>query len=303
MAEGMVNSSFKKSLKGAIFLLASSISLNGLFAQAISLENTTDINEKDEQFFIGGGYAVTKQISGAGYSCEIYNAEHGLPTSDANYVFGSSDGHVWIGGYAGIFRYDGMVFEKLPPASGFTSGRGFFEDSKNRIWVATNDNGVVVVDGDQVQHFTYRDGLPSSSIRVFAEDKNENIFIGTTSGLAYVDKSGKVNLLSDKRLDKERILRLDSDFNGRVYGQTKNGAVFLIEDCRIKSFYTGRELGMGKITTLLADHENAGKVYLGTENNYVYYGVFGSTASRCTKIDVSPLKIFTGSAGTVPAYG
>ena len=59
---------------------------------------------------MGGGYAVTKQIKQSGYTCEIYNALNGLPTSDANFVLGSSDGHVWICGYSGVIRYDGSVF-------------------------------------------------------------------------------------------------------------------------------------------------------------------------------------------------
>ena len=34
----------------------------------------------------GGGYSASGQISGAGYSSQIYDASSGLPTSDANYI-------------------------------------------------------------------------------------------------------------------------------------------------------------------------------------------------------------------------
>ena len=132
---------------------------------------------------IGGGYAVTGQIGQVDYTTEIYNATNGLPTSDANFILGSKSGYIWICGYSGVIRYDGTSFERLPTLSGLTSGRGLFEDSKGRLWVATNDNGVVVLENEKSRHYTWQDGLPSSSIRIFSEDNKGNIFVGTTAGI------------------------------------------------------------------------------------------------------------------------
>ncbi|WP_294430089.1 ATP-binding protein [uncultured Treponema sp.] len=239
--------------------------------------------------YSGGGFAATGQIAKVGYTSEIYDATSGLPTSDANFVLGAKNGYVWIGGYSGIIRYNGSIFDRLPTSFGLTSGRGLFEDSKERIWVATNDNGVVVLDGEKTRHYTYKDGLPSSSIRIFSEDNNGNIFIGTTAGLAYIDKSGKLYPINDARLNKERILKLSSDYNGRVYGHTKNGKIFVIDDCEVTRVYTSEELGMEKITTIMSDPANAGKLYFGTQGSLIYYGDFGRDSSQLKKIDVSPL--------------
>ena len=111
---------------------------------------------------IGGGYALTGQSASVGYRAEVYDETNGLITSDANYILGATDGYIWIGSYSGIFRYDGTVFEKIDYSEGLTSGRGLFEDRKGRIWVGTNDNGVVVIDGDATSWLTYKDRLPSS---------------------------------------------------------------------------------------------------------------------------------------------
>ncbi|MBR4319344.1 MAG: hybrid sensor histidine kinase/response regulator, partial [Oscillospiraceae bacterium] len=142
---------------------------------------------KEEYTAYGGGYAATKQLSSVGYTTKVYDASNGLPTSDAMFLLGASDGHMWIGGYSGVICYDGSTFERMDTSGGLTNARAFFEDSQQRIWVGTNDNGVVVIDGNESTHLTYREGLPSSSIRIFSEDKNGNIFIGTTSGVCYVD--------------------------------------------------------------------------------------------------------------------
>ncbi|MCR5253146.1 MAG: response regulator [Treponema sp.] len=239
---------------------------------------------------IGGGYAVTGQLSQVDYTTEVYDATNGLPTSDANYILGEKEGYIWICGYSGIIRYDGTTFEHLPTYFGLTSGRGLFEDSRKRLWVATNDNGVVVLENEKARHYTYNDGLSSSSIRIFAEDNKGNIFIGTTAGVCYVDKFGKLSRVSDPRINDERILRLDSDYNGRVYGQTKKGLIFSIDDCKITNVYSSKELGIETITTIMCDPLRPAKLYIGTESNSLYYGDFGSNVENLRKIDVSPLK-------------
>lgn len=238
----------------------------------------------------GGGYAVIKQYPDLGYTSMIYDASNGLPTSDANCILGSRTGNIWIGGYSGIIRYDGNIFERLPTANGLTSGRAFYEDSKGRIWVGTNDNGVVLIDGEDIRQYTYKDGLPSSSIRNFAEDKEGNIFIATTSGLAFIKENGLLYHLSDAVLNTERILKLDSDSSGTIYGQTTNGIVFSVKKRNVSEIYTSAELDMPKITTLLADPVNEGKVYLCCEGGKIYYGDFGKKSSELQEIDISPIK-------------
>ena len=97
----------------------------------------------------GGGYAITGQLQSVGYTTELYDAQNGLPTSDANCILSSRDGYIWVGGYSGILKYDGVSFERLDSSGGLTNGRAFYEDTEGRIWVGTNDNGVVVIDNGE----------------------------------------------------------------------------------------------------------------------------------------------------------
>ncbi len=256
---------------------------DGMTAYAAGENSSDDIK-------YGGGYAASGQIADVGYTCEIYDASNGLPTSDANFILSSSDGHIWVGGYSGIMCYDGTSFERMDTSDGLTSGRGLFEDSRGRIWVATNDNGIVVVDGEESTHITYKEGLPSSSIRIFAEDIEGDVFVGTTAGVCYIDQQMNVRILDDGRINDSIILKLDSDSRGRIYGQTSGGAIFAIDDHEITEYYTGEELGLGKITSLLADPNAAGMVYIGTESNAVYHGNLGEKADYMTRIDVTPIE-------------
>ncbi|SCY28110.1 hybrid sensor histidine kinase/response regulator [Butyrivibrio sp. INlla14] len=226
----------------------------------------------------GGGYAVTRQLEGVGYAAYIYDATNGLPTSDAMCILGSSDGHIWIGGYSGVVRYDGILFERLDTSKGLTSARTLFEDSKNRIWVGTNDNGVVLLDGKERTQFTVFDGLPSSSIRSIAEDYRGNFIIGTTQGLCYIDENFKIKKIENGILNTERILKLELGADGKIYGHTANGYIFTIENCLVTSIYSGKDLGMAKITTMMTDPYHGGSLYICTEKGYIYHGKLGTKA-------------------------
>ena len=239
---------------------------------------------------IGGGYAVTGQLNNVGYSAELYDATNGLPTSDANYVLAASDGYIWIGGYSGIIRYDGSSFERLDSTGGLTSGRVLFEDSTGRIWIGTNDNGVIVLKGRDSAHYTYEDGLPSSSIRCFAEDGNGRVYIGSTSGISYVDEDGTLRQLTDQKIGNDTIVRMTADSEGTVYGNVRSGAIFTIENGMVTRYHTSEDLGIAKITTIFADPDNPGKIYLGTDSEYVYYGIFGAPNRQMKRITVSPIE-------------
>ena len=196
------------------------------FAAFCSYAAQTDVPESEDviqRHLIGGGYAATEQIKGAYFLPVLYDASNGLPTSEANCILATRDGYIWIGGYSGVVRYDGINFEKLPVSDGLTSARFMFEDSLGRIWVATNESGVVVIDGKDRIRYTKSDGLSSDSVSAFAEDSRGNVFIGSTAGISYVDAQMKLHRIDDERINSERILRLVSDPNKTVYGHTGNG--------------------------------------------------------------------------------
>ncbi|SHH11794.1 Signal transduction histidine kinase [Butyrivibrio fibrisolvens DSM 3071] len=284
-------------------LVASSLSVIALIASlcAITLiadcfsisaygSNVEMSQDAEDAALIGGGFAVTGQSSSLGYSAVIYDEKNGLLTSEANYILGSSDGYIWIGSYSGIYRYDGIVFDRIDYSEGLTSGRGLFEDSKGRIWIGTNDNGVVMIEGERATWITYKEGLPSSSIRHFAEDLEGNIYIGTTAGVCYADTDLNIHIIGEELFGNERVLKLDSDSAGTVYGSTKDGTVFSIKNKNIDKVYKAGDLCDRTITTILADPAQDGYVYLCTNDGTIYHGEFGKKAKEMKLISTTPIK-------------
>ena len=234
----------------------------------------TETAAEEERSCCGGGAAVTGQLSGTGYAAQLYNADNGLPTSDANSILAGSDGFIWIGGYSGLIRYDGSSFERQDSSGGITNANVVFEDSMHRLWVGTNDNGIVVRDKDVEKNFGYNDGLRSMSIRAISEDDKGNIIIGTTQGMCYVDSSLEIHNLTDPQLDSLYILDLTADKDGSVYGNARNGAFFRIRDLRLTDYYNSSDLGISNVTTIFPDPLKTGSVYLGTESGRVCHGSY-----------------------------
>ena len=256
---------------------------------AESAEKSLDAPKGDSVVRTGGGYAVTGQLGNIGYSAKLYDASNGLPTSDANCILSTDDGYVYIGGYSGIIRYDGNVFERLPANDGLTNGRAMFQDSKKRIWVGTNDNGVVLMDGDERIRFTYKEGLRSSSVRAIAEDTDGTVYIGTAVGVYYVGEDMVLHMVDDERINSQSIDHLSSDYQGRIYGNTWSGEMFYIEKGVVKEVVAGSDIEIGDIKSIYADKRHKGMIYMGTGYDRIYYGRFGNHISTLDGITVSPL--------------
>ena len=121
-------------LRRLISICMAAMLMCGLFAStARAAEEGMTSDPRYAGLKIGGGYAVSGQIKGVGYTSELFDAENGLPTSDANFVYSASDGYIWVGGYSGILRYDGNTFERFDSTGGLTSGRSIFEDLQKSL--------------------------------------------------------------------------------------------------------------------------------------------------------------------------
>ena len=271
------------SVLAALVLLGGIITVN-----AAEKEENSNTESEETTEYMGGGAAVTKQAQSGGYATKLYDATNGLPTSEANTIYATSDGFIWIGGYSGLVRYDGTSFQRQDSSGGITNANTLYEDSKGRLWIGTNDNGVVMVDKGESAHYGYSEGLLSSSVRTITEDSDGTILIGTTHGIAYIDEDMNLTNLNDPQIADAYILRMVTDDMGNVYGCTKSGATFSIFERRLTSYYNGSDLGIGDVTTIYPDPENEGYVYLGTDSDMICRGSFEQDLEDLEKISVSP---------------
>ena len=282
-------------IKGEIFLtrrlsrrllsiaLAATLSLSAMAAVAFMPCGT--VMAASEQHTL----AVDPTGKGDGYSAVLYDNTNGLPTSEANAIAETPDGFIWIGSYSGLTRYDGRSFERVDSTTGIASVVSLFVDSKEHLWIGTNDNGVAMMEKGSYRIYNHKDGLRSSSVRSILEDSDGTILIATTRGIATVDKDGQLGQLDDEKINDEYIRVMRKADSGVIYGTTNSGAVFKLKDGRITSFFDADAVGIPDIRTILPDPAKENAVYVGTSLSTVYRIDLSGEPTVIGSVDISPL--------------
>ena len=207
-----------------------------------------------------------------GYFTYLYDNSNGLITSEANAVAQIGIGFMWIGGYSGLTRYDGNEFTHFDSSMGIASVNCLYVDSKDRLWVGTNDSGLAVRERAQFKFWSREEGLTSLSVRALSEDGAGNILVATTAGMAYIDPDGALHEIQDLRIKDKYVRHLKADADGVVYGTTMDNCFFSIENLELTSFYDAGEMGIGDIYCITPDAKEKDKVYIGTEGSEIVYG-------------------------------
>ena len=132
------------------------------------------------------GSIVDPARQGENYSAVLYNNTNGLPTSEANAIAQTSEGFLWIGEFSGLIRYDGDTFERIDSTTGIANVMALYEDSRDRLWIGTNDSGVAMMEQGELRFWTRKDGLGSDKICVFEEDTDGTIYVGTSAGVTAI---------------------------------------------------------------------------------------------------------------------
>ena len=225
-----------------------------------------------------------------GYSAVLYDSRGGLPVSETEAVAQTKEGFLWIASYAGLIRYDGVSFERIDPASGgVPNALALYVDSRDLLWIATNDAGVAVMENGSFRSFGEEDGLPFSSVRAIAEDGNGVIYIAGTGGIVTVDPDMRLEALADPRLEKIYIRDIRSGGDGLIYGLTQDGDLFSLRDGVVETFLSEADCRVKGIIGLLPDPARPGCLYLGTESSVVYYGDLKSNFAELDTRDIAPL--------------
>lgn len=124
------------------------------------------------------------------------SAETGISASRIGTAFEEDrHGNVWIGassdyGDGALIRYRNGEFRIFTRTQGAPSGwtSDLFLDSRGRLWIATNENGLLRLDDTNANQpefieYTPADGLTSLTTNCVTEDEFGRIYIGTWRGI------------------------------------------------------------------------------------------------------------------------
>ncbi|MCR5108279.1 MAG: HD domain-containing protein [Lachnospiraceae bacterium] len=226
-----------------------------------------------------------------GFSAVLYDNSNGLPTSEANAITETSDGFIWIGSYAGLIRYDGNTFERMDSTGGLTSVKCLYVDSKDRLWIGTNDNGVAVMEKGEIRKWGKLEGMRSAHTRGITEDKNGTVYIATTCGIATVDKDYNLGSIEDETIAEANFGQIRMGADGIIYAVTDLGNLMLIKDGKLIRHITVKDSPLGGAGGILPDPEGNGKLYQEAADFALYHvDLSGEDFKVLEKIDIAPLK-------------
>ncbi len=170
----------------------------------------------------------------------VYNNANGMVVSEANAICETNDGYIWIGSYAGLTRYDGKEFEFVREG-GLVNVVGMMTDTRGRLWIGTNDAGIARYENGKYTYFTVEDGLPSNSVRCFAEAKDGTVYVGTSDKLCRFREDDTIEVLNTGATFVKAMVIYDGmlvvmDNAGCIYGIEGNGKLS-VEDKAKEYFY------------------------------------------------------------------
>lgn len=195
----------------------------------------------------------------------IYNSENKMASSEANDIVQTKDGYIWVGSYAGLFRYDGNRFEMMGKEYNIANVTVLFVDSLGRLIVGTNDSGIAIYENGTFVQYDISRGLPSNSVRSLAQGEKGDIFIGTTDRMCILTKDGQIQMLNGLE-EITYVNSITSERDGMMAGIDNEGTLFLLKD---RQLVDQKQFGDSGIYYTRVIRKNTGSYLVGTSERRI----------------------------------
>jgi signal transduction histidine kinase len=159
-----------------------------------------------------------------------WSAKEGAPTG-IEALAQTRDGYLWIATSAGLFRFDGVRFERiddiygrrLPSSNLFT----LWAPPSGGLWIGYMFGGVSFISNGRITNYGEREGLPVGTVRAFAQDKSGAIWAATTRGLRRLDGSKWVDVSTALNLPAAYVHGVTVDREGTLWIDVANSIMFM----------------------------------------------------------------------------
>ncbi|MDQ1920357.1 sensor histidine kinase [Massilia pseudoviolaceinigra] len=123
------------------------------------------------------------------YAHTAWNGQRGAP-ADVLQFTQTLDGWLWISSPNGLFRFDGVDFERMDSVQGHrlhsTSTLGLLTTRDGRLWVGGRFGGISMFADGRMHLYSEADGLPRGAVMTMTEGPDGSVWAATSSGLGHL---------------------------------------------------------------------------------------------------------------------
>lgn len=161
------------------------------------------------------------------------NDDNGLPSNEVYDLDQDDFGYIWIGCNAGLYRYDGIRFDRHSNSRQNAVAISSLSFTKNKKLFCQNFFGqIFTVSDDSLSIFAD----VKENVRTHPEytiDKKNNIWIGMPNGILKINEDGSREYLFK---DSLVVLEMESSQNGDIYVIGQRGNVWKISESGSKQY-------------------------------------------------------------------
>lgn len=129
----------------------------------------------------------------AQYEHRSWSVREGAPPDVWSLTQGE-DGFLWLGTGAGLYRFDGVRFERFEPTNeeGFSSNNitALTTSRESDLWLGYYFGGVSQLREGRLINHEAADGVPIGTVFRIVQDRSGAIWVATSAGLARYDRTG-----------------------------------------------------------------------------------------------------------------
>ena len=209
--------------------------------------------EKELMSFVNGGFKTMQSEPNPGnFSIELGTSRNGGVWVAANNRLRRCDAGDWVADFGAFAWTNSPIYD-------------LYEDSQNRVWVATMGSGLFRYSPDgTVLHLTTKDGLPSDFVRCVIEDTEGNMWVGMEGGgLSRMRLAAFQSLDTRQGLSSDQVTSICESTNGGFWiAMNGQGLDYLPSNGIIEHVDFAQGLMNGHVWSVLEDHQ--GTVWAGT---------------------------------------
>ena len=104
----------------------------------------------------------------------------------------TGDGTLWLGSATGLFRFDGLQFERFQPPAGQGGPTGAVSTllalpDADDLWIGYRFGGIAHWHDGRLDHYGRADGVPAGTVQALARDADGRLWAASSTGLARFD--------------------------------------------------------------------------------------------------------------------